>query len=433
MNLIQKNRLLFLRGSLLMVLKLLTNFGHNAFFLGYTLGSYNVKLLFMALIIFYLTYIFSPDPSLFWLRLVLLFVGIFFTTSNLWVFFITFEVTIVTVRYLLLNFGNYPEKIPAFLYMILYSRAGGLPLLLGIILSSKLNGRPRLYLYTHSHLALLVLPAFLIKLPIFGLHGWLPLVHVQAPVWARIILAAVLLKMGGYGLLILINRTFKETYWIRLAGVLGSIFALSHCLFENDAKKIVAFRRIGHIGLVIISAFWNNEQTVNGSINIIVAHGFVSSAMFYLLNILTVQVGSRRLSQLKGLYVPLPIFRLVALGLLCCNSSLPPSLNFFGEVISIIGLTTLFPTIFPLIFCLILLRGLFNAFLLARITKNNPSLLQLTDLKRRDLTLLVCHLIPVSTFWVWFFKIAKIFYTNLKGSTPVFFMFLTLIWNKVSS
>jgi len=306
---------------------------------------------------------------------------LFFFRSRTLSFYITFEFSLIPIVLIILTRGYQPERVGAVLWFILYTIIGSLPLLF-ILVSLWYNRSSRVVrLYRRCLDYLVVFPlalAFLVKLPVFGFHLWLPKAHVQAPVTGRIFLAAVLLKIGGYGLyfvkpLIILGRWVPMS--VIIISVLGSTLAIFFCMILDDLKQVIAYRRIGHIGLVVGTVLSDNEIGVLRRLLIMVGHGFTRSLIFYLGNEAYGLRGSRSLALTKGLIIVRPAFSLIMGGVLILNISFPPSINVFGEITAIISIVRVYPSRVILVLALVLLGGLFNMKLFLGVSHGSNTLL----------------------------------------------------------
>nr|YP_009349852.1 NADH dehydrogenase subunit 4 [Conocephalus melaenus]AQM39988.1 NADH dehydrogenase subunit 4 [Conocephalus melaenus] len=264
-----------------------------------------------------------------------------FSATSLFFFYLFFEGTLIPTVFLILGWGYQPERLQAGIYLLFYTLLASLPLLIGIFLIYNCYGT--LYMsflyhvkFTNGMFYLCMIMAFLVKMPMFMVHLWLPKAHVEAPVAGSMILAGVLLKMGGYGLLrvysMLVELGLKYNFmWIGLS-LIGGILMSLICLRQMDLSALIAYSSVVHMGMVLGGLMTMTTWGFSSVYTLMIAHGLCSSGLFALANISYERLGSRSMLINKGLMNFMPSMAMWWFLLSSSNMAAPPSLNLMGEI-----------------------------------------------------------------------------------------------------
>nr|YP_010041266.1 NADH dehydrogenase subunit 4 [Pachytriton granulosus]QPA35945.1 NADH dehydrogenase subunit 4 [Pachytriton granulosus] len=276
-----------------------------------------------------------------------------FSSTELIMFYIAFETTLIPTLIIITRWGNQVERLNAGTYFLFYTLAGSLPLLVALLVLQDSIGSLSLALfnvmepmmpqsYTTKILWLACLLAFMVKMPLYGAHLWLPKAHVEAPVAGSMILAAVLLKLGGYGIIrittILVPMTKEMSYPFMILALWGVVMTSLICMRQTDLKSLIAYSSVSHMGLVIAAIMTQTPWSVTGAVILMISHGLISSALFCLANMNYERTHSRTLLLVRGAQAMLPLMATWWLITNLSNMALPPSMNLWGELTIMVSL-----------------------------------------------------------------------------------------------
>nr|YP_010426681.1 NADH dehydrogenase subunit 4 [Mycalesis francisca]USN89443.1 NADH dehydrogenase subunit 4 [Mycalesis francisca] len=273
--------------------------------------------------------------------LLLLLLYMTFSAMNLFMFYLFFEGSLIPTLMLIIGWGYQPERIQAGLYLLFYTLFASLPLLLGIFYIYKEMNCMMMYFlkfynYEYLYLYISLIMAFLVKMPMYFVHLWLPKAHVEAPISGSMILAAIMLKLGGYGLLrvmvILQKIGLKMNFIWVIISLVGGFYISLKCFCQVDMKSLIAYSSVCHMSIVIGGVMTMNYWGFLGSYVLMISHGLCSSGMFCLSNINYERLSSRSLFLNKGMMNFMPSLSLWWFLLLSSNMAAPPSMNLMGEI-----------------------------------------------------------------------------------------------------
>nr|QUB02916.1 NADH dehydrogenase subunit 4 [Polypedilum unifascium] len=331
------------------------------FFLNYNLFMFNVELIFgLDLLSFGLILLsiwicglmimsssgvyknnFNFNYFLFNIMCLLLLLILTFSSVNLFLFYLFFESSLIPTIFLIFGWGYQPERLQAGLYLLFYTLFASLPLLMVLFYMmsnfSTLNFMILKEFNLESFLLYFFMVfAFLVKMPMFIVHLWLPKAHVEAPVSGSMILAGVLLKLGGYGLIrvfsVILTLSIKLNLFWMILSLVGGVLVSLICLRQIDLKALVAYSSVAHMSFVIGGLMVLMSWGWGFSYTLMIAHGLCSSGLFFLVNLFYERLGSRSLFINKGMLSFMPSVSMWWFLLCSSNMAAPPTINLLGEI-----------------------------------------------------------------------------------------------------
>nr|YP_010381756.1 NADH dehydrogenase subunit 4 [Entemnotrochus adansonianus]UDL72141.1 NADH dehydrogenase subunit 4 [Entemnotrochus adansonianus] len=341
-----------------------------------------------------------------------------FVSSSIIFFYVFFEFSLIPTLVLILGWGYQPERLQAGLYMMIYTVSASLPLLALILGVSgfcevksmftghlmKVVGDVFASFWFSEIFYIVILGAFLVKLPVFSVHLWLPKAHVEAPVAGSMVLAGILLKLGGFGLIrmyeffMLKNLFFSDllfcfSLW---GGVLTSII----CVRQVDLKSLIAYSSVGHMSLVLAGVISGTSWGWQASLGMMLAHGLCSSGLFALANYSYEKIHSRSLMMAKGMLMYMPFLAMFWFLFCVINMAAPPSINLISEIM-------LFPSIMFHSMKLIVplgmmsfLSAVYSLFLYTAVQHGGSPkyIYPFSNIKSSVFTLMILHWVPINLF-----------------------------------
>jgi NADH-quinone oxidoreductase subunit M len=328
-----------------------------------------------------------------------LMIGVFCAMDGL-LFYFFFEATLIPM-FIIIGVWGGPNRVYAAFKFFLYTFFGSLLTLVAIIYLYNVSGGSFDILEWHKLpltmreqilIFLAFLMAFAVKVPMFPLHTWLPDVHVEAPTGGSAVLAAIMLKLGGYGFLrFSLPITPDASHYLSGFMITLSLIAVIYiglvALVQTDMKKLVAYSSIAHMGFVTLGFFMFNDMSVQGGIAQMISHGFVSAAMFLCIGVLYDRMHSRNIADYGGVVNRMPKFAAFFILFSMANCGLPATSGFVGEFMVILGAVQYNFWIGLLAATALILGAAYSLWMAKRVIFGkiaNHHVDQLTDLNKRE-------------------------------------------------
>nr|QNT26903.1 NADH dehydrogenase subunit 4 [Trigonopterus ancora] len=328
-----------------------------------------------------------------------------FSSLNLFIFYLFFEISLIPTLLLIIGWGVQPERISAGVYLLFYTLLFSLPMMLALFYLYKVFFTLEFYFFLPVNSVVLYLCmnfVFFVKMPMFFIHLWLPKAHVEAPISGSMILAGVMLKMGGYGLMrvmkIFLQVGMKINIYFMVISLMGGVIVSLMCLRQSDMKMLIAYSSVSHMGLVLGGILTLNSMGYWGGLVLMLAHGLCSSGLFCLANLLYERTHSRSIYLNKGFINVLPNLSLWWFLLCSSNMAAPPSLNLLGEILLINSLCVYSNGFMVLLFFLMFYSAVYSLFLYSYTQHGliNSNLFSHFQVNLREFLLLFLHWAPLN-------------------------------------
>nr|YP_011036675.1 NADH dehydrogenase subunit 4 [Stroggylocephalus agrestis]WRK21279.1 NADH dehydrogenase subunit 4 [Stroggylocephalus agrestis] len=327
-----------------------------------------------------------------------------FSLMNMMMMYLSFEFSLIPLILMILGWGNYPERLISGLYLFFYTLFASLPLFLAILFIYNFNNNMffdlNFYYSLSFYLYFCIYFAFLVKFPMFMLHFWLPKAHVQAPIFGSMILAGLLLKIGGYGFIrfmfLFDNMFISYSYILYSISIFGCFSVSLICFIQSDMKCLIAYSSVVHMSFCLLGILGMTKWGIFGCFFMMIGHGLCSSGLFCLANMSYLRFLSRSFFINKGLVSFMPGVSFLWFLFCCFNMGCPPSVNFLSEFMLMTSMISYWSYSYIFIFMISFFSAVFSFYLYGYV--NHGFLLNCYSFsfeKVIEYLLIIVHLIPI--------------------------------------
>jgi NADH-quinone oxidoreductase subunit M len=340
-----------------------------------------------------------------------LMIGVF-AAQDLFLFYIFFEAGLIPM-YLIIGIWGGANRIYASYKFFLYTLLGSVLMLIAMFWMANEAGTsfiPTLMAYdfppgAQTWLWLAFFASFAVKMPMWPVHTWLPDAHVQAPTAGSVILAGVLLKMGGYGFIRFSLPMFPEASaqlaWLVFAlSMVAVVYTSLVALVQHDMKKLIAYSSVAHMAIVTVGLFAFNRQGLEGGMMVMLGHGLVSGALFLCVGVIYDRLHTREIDRYGGLSINMPAYATLFMLFTMASVGLPGTSNFVGEFLALAGIYQVSSWVAAVCTTGIILGAAYMLYLYARVafgTQKNADAAAMPDLSKREWALLA----PIAAGVLW--------------------------------
>jgi NADH-quinone oxidoreductase subunit M len=328
-----------------------------------------------------------------------LMIGVF-CSLDIVLFYLFFEAGLIPM-FLIIGIWGGPRRVYASFKFFLYTLLGSVLMLLAIIYMYWTSGttdivqllaHPGFTPEAQKWLWLAFFASFAVKMPMWPVHTWLPDAHVEAPTAGSVILAAILLKMGGYGFLRFSLPMFPDASvyfqdFVFFLSVIAIVYTSLVALMQEDMKKLIAYSSVAHMGFVTMGIFALNRQGIDGAMFQMISHGLVSGALFLCVGVVYDRMHTREIAAYGGLVNRMPLYACIFMVFTMANVGLPGTSGFIGEFLSLLGAFHAFFATTGVILSAAYALWLYRRVIFGKLTK--PALMHLPDITPRELATLL--------------------------------------------